>query len=73
MRGVELAEAGCSDAIIMAQLGHTTERSAQIYRRQASRKKLGDVGQQLVDDSIRIGPMYDRTPDDRGRTCPDRP
>ena len=72
-RGVELAEAGCSDAIIMAQLGHTTDRSAQIYRRQASRKKLGDVGQQLVDDSIRTGPMYGRAPDDRGRISPDRP
>ena len=48
-RGVELAESGCSDAIIMAQLGHTTDRSAQIYRRQASRRRLGDVGQTLVD------------------------
>lgn len=48
-RGVELAEAGCSDAVIMAQLGHTTDRSAQIYRRQASRRRLGDVGQALVD------------------------
>lgn len=48
-RGVELAESGCSDAIIMAQLGHTTDRSAQIYRRQASRRRLGDVGQALVD------------------------
>lgn len=51
-RGVELAEAGCSDAIIMAQLGHTTDRSAQIYRRQANRRTLGDVGQALVDAKI---------------------
>ena len=51
-RGVELAEAGCSDAIIMAQLGHTTDRSAQIYRRQANRRTLGDVGQALVDAKL---------------------
>lgn len=56
-RGVELAEAGCSDAIIMAQLGHTTDRSAQIYRRQASRKRLGDVGQELVDARVAHRPI----------------
>lgn len=52
LRGVELAEAGCSDAIIMAQLGHTTDRSAKLYRRQASRRTLGDVGQQLINTRL---------------------
>ena len=54
-RGVELAEAGCSDAIIMAQLGHTTDRSAQLYRRQTSRRVLGDLGQGMV--NARLSPV----------------
>lgn len=72
-RGVELAEAGCSDAIIMAQLGHTTDRSAQIYRRQASRRRLGDVGQQLIDASVHQGPMTNQPTGDFRYTSPDRP
>lgn len=48
-RGVELAEAGASDAMIMAQLEHKTPHSARIYRRQADRSRLADLGQQLID------------------------
>ena len=72
-RGVELAEAGCSDAIIMAQLGHTTDRSAQIYRRQASRRRLGDVGQELVNASVRVHPAASAGPDDGWHIRPRRP
>tara|TARA_R110002124_G_scaffold276986_2_gene448032 strand:- start:683 stop:1648 length:966 start_codon:yes stop_codon:yes gene_type:complete len=72
-RGVELAEAGCSDAIIMAQLGHTTDRSAQIYRRQASRRRLGDVGQELVNASVRVHPAATASPDDGWHIRPRRP
>ncbi len=48
-RGVELAEAGASDAVLMAQLEHTDEQSAKLYRRQAGRKGMADLGQALVD------------------------
>jgi len=48
-RGVELAIAGASDSEIMSQLEHATVRSAQIYRRQAERRKLADSGQAKVD------------------------
>lgn len=51
-RGVELAEAGASDAEIMAQLEHATEHTARIYRRQAQRRKLARSGQDRVDASI---------------------
>ena len=48
-RGVELALAGASDSEIMSQLEHRTSRSAQIYRRQADRRKLADSAQAKVD------------------------
>jgi integrase len=48
-RGSELAESGASDAEIMAQLGHTDEQSARIYRRQAARDAMGERAQRLVD------------------------
>jgi integrase len=48
-RGVELAVAGASDAVLMSQLGHTDEQSARVYRRQAARAAMALYGQQLVD------------------------
>jgi integrase len=53
-RGVELAQAGASDAEIMAQLEHATDRAAKIYRRQAERRKLADAGQDRVDNVVRL-------------------
>lgn len=53
-RGVEIAEAGGSDAEIMAQLEHATDRQAKIYRRQADRKKLADAGQDRVDNVVKL-------------------
>jgi integrase len=51
-RGIELAEAGASDAEIMAQLEHATPDTARIYRRQADRKKLAEAGQKRVDAAV---------------------
>ncbi len=51
-RGVELAEAGASDAEMMSQLEHSTDRAAKIYRRQAERRRLADSGQDKVDNVI---------------------
>ncbi|WP_295226963.1 tyrosine-type recombinase/integrase [uncultured Brevundimonas sp.] len=48
-RGVELALAGASDAEIMSQLEHATDRAAKIYRRQAERRKLADAAQSKID------------------------
>ena len=53
-RGVELAEAGASDAEIMSQLEHATDRAARIYRRQAERRRLADSGQDRIDSAIAI-------------------
>lgn len=53
-RGVELAEAGASDAEIMSQLEHASDRQAKIYRRQANRKKLADAGQDRVDNVVEM-------------------
>jgi hypothetical protein len=36
--------AGASDAQIMLQLEHATDRAAKIYRRQADRRKMADAG-----------------------------
>jgi site-specific recombinase XerD len=49
-RGVELAIAGASDSEIMSQLEHTSTRAAEIYRRQANRRKLADSAQTKIDD-----------------------
>ena len=51
-RGVELAEAGASDAEIMAQLEHSTPRAATIYRRQAQRRRLATGGQDKVTAAV---------------------
>lgn len=51
-RGAELAHVGASDAVIMAQLEHKTPHSARIYRRQAERAQLADLGQTLVNAAI---------------------
>jgi len=53
-RGVELAQAGASDAEIMSQLEHATDRQAKIYRRQADRRKLADAGQDRVDNVVSL-------------------
>ncbi len=53
-RGVELADAGASDAEIMAQLEHRTDRSAKEYRRQSQRRKLADHGQDRVDNVVKM-------------------
>jgi hypothetical protein len=51
-RGVEIAYAGGSEAEIMAQLEHATDRQAKIYRRQADRRRLADAGQKRVDNVV---------------------
>ena len=53
-RGLELAYAGASDAEIMAQLEHSSERAAKIYRRQAERRRMADSGQDRVDNVVAI-------------------
>lgn len=53
-RGVELALAGASDAEIMSQLEHATDRAAKIYRRQAERRKLADAAQTKVDKVVKL-------------------
>lgn len=53
-RELELAYAGASDAEIMAQLEHTTERAARIYRRQAERRRMADSGQDRVDNVVAL-------------------
>lgn len=53
-RGVELALAGASDAEIMAQLEHATDRAAKAYRRQADRRRLADSGQDQVDNVVKL-------------------
>lgn len=53
-RGVELALAGASDAEIMSQLEHATDRAAKIYRRQADRRKLADSAQERVDNVVTL-------------------
>jgi hypothetical protein len=53
-RGVELALAGASDAEIMSQLEHATDRAAKIYRRQADRRKLADAAQGKVDQVFKL-------------------
>lgn len=53
-RGVELALAGASDAEIMAQLEHATDRAAKIYRRQAERRRMADAGQDRIDNVVSL-------------------
>lgn len=53
-RGVELADAGASDAEIMAQIDHATTRAAAIYRRQAERRKLANAGQEKIDNVVSL-------------------
>lgn len=53
-RGVELALAGASDAEIMSQLEHATDRAAKIYRRQADRRKMADAAQDRVDKVVQL-------------------
>jgi hypothetical protein len=53
-RGVEIAMAGGSDAEIMAQLEHASDRQAKDYRRQASRRRLADSGQDRVDNVVKL-------------------
>jgi integrase len=51
-RGVELANAGASDAEIMSQLEHLSTRAAQIYRRQAHRRVLAESAQSKIDQTF---------------------
>jgi hypothetical protein len=53
-RGVEIALAGGSDAEIMAQLEHASDRQAKDYRRQANRRRLADAGQDRVDNVVKL-------------------
>lgn len=53
-RGIELAHAGASDAEIMAQLEHATDRAAKIYRRQAERVRMADSAQDRIDEAVRL-------------------
>jgi len=53
-RGVELAHAGASDAEIMAQLEHATDRQAKDYRRQADRRRLAEAAQTRVDNVVNL-------------------
>lgn len=53
-RGLELAYNGASDAEIMAQLEHATDRAAKIYRRQAERRTLADAGQTRLDNVVKL-------------------
>lgn len=53
-RGVELALAGASNAKIMSQLEHATDRAAKIYRRQAERRKLADAAQSKIDKVVKL-------------------
>ena len=50
----ELAMAGASDAEIMSQLEHATDRAAKIYRRQADRRRMADAGQDRIDNVVSI-------------------
>lgn len=53
-RGVEIAMAGGSDAEIMSQLEHATDRAAKIYRRQADRRRMADGAQDRVDRVVNL-------------------
>ena len=66
-RGVELALAGASDAEIMSQLEHASDRAAKIYRRQAERRKLADAGQDRVDRVVSLKAAVSRQ-NDKGRS-----
>jgi hypothetical protein len=52
--GVELAPSGTSDAEIMGQLEHATDRAAKIYRRQADRRRFVDSAQDRIDAVINL-------------------
>lgn len=53
-RGVEIAMAGGSDAEIMSQLEHATDRAAKIYRRQADRRRMADGAQDRIDRVVSL-------------------
>jgi integrase len=68
--GEELAATGASDAEIMAQLEQSTEHSARIYRRRASRRRMADAAQDRIDGSnvipLSAAPQTTGTPQERG-------
>jgi integrase len=70
-RGVELALAGASDAEIMAQLEHATDRQAKEYRRQAHRRALADQGQDRIDRVVEL--QASRSRSSPVRTTGERP
>ena len=53
-RGNEIATSGGSDAEIMTQLEHATDRAAKIYRRQADRRRMADAAQDRIDLAVRL-------------------
>ena len=66
-RGTELAEAGASEAEIMSQLEHLTDRAARIYRRQAERRRMADAAQNRVDQVVQLKAKRARTADEQAR------
>ncbi len=65
-RGIELAYAGASDAEIMAQLEHATDRAAKIYRRQAERSRLADSAQSRIDTVVQLNAERQRRRENGG-------
>lgn len=53
LRGMELAEAGCSEFEIMAQLGHVTPQMASHYTKAARRKSLSASAAKKLEQSER--------------------
>lgn len=53
-RGNEIAMSRGSDAEIMTQLEHATDRAAKIYRRQADRRRMADAAQDRIDIAVRL-------------------
>ena len=53
-RGVDVAMAGAPDGEIMSQLEHSPPRAAQIYRREADRRKMADGAQDRIDKVVSL-------------------
>lgn len=51
--GTRLAEAGASDSVIQAMLGHKTPAMAQRYRRDAAKKRSAELAMDLLDPKRR--------------------
>lgn len=53
LRGMELAEAGCSENEIMAQLGHVTPQMAALYTKAARRQALSESAAKKLEQGKR--------------------